>query len=77
MDLGVLQACMRAWRTHAGTVKLSYEGTGSLSQAPGGFYIERTVSLGMEAFNIRTRELMIMRRLVPISAEVSGLGHLI
>ena len=60
----------------AGTIKLSYEGTGSLSQAPGGFYIERIVSLGMEACDIRTRELMIMRRLVSISAEVSGLGHL-
>jgi hypothetical protein len=30
----------------AGIIKLSYEGTGSLSQAPGGFYIERIVSLG-------------------------------
>ncbi len=57
-------------------IKLSYEGTGSLSQAPGGFYIERIVSLEMEACDIRTRELMIMRRLVSVSAEVSGLGHL-
>ncbi len=60
----------------AGTIKLSYEGTGSLSQVPGGFYIERIVSLGMKACDSWTRELMIMRRLVSISAEVSGLGHL-